>query len=190
MIPRMTFIIGSRLSSACCSGARAVVRAATGSVMLALLVSASPAALAEAAGTRIFMSVDRNGNATFSDHAQPGAASLSVRTYETPADAQSQARARAEREYWRAQADAFAQRQRARERERERDLARANTARTQEPPVYWADVPVRRYFRAGPPHSVGVVPQGPAAATTYQGGPGAASRAGAAFIGSGFAGAR
>lgn len=184
----MTFIIGSRLSSACCSGARAVVRAATGSLMLALLVSASPAAHAQAAGTRIFMSVDRDGNATFSDHAQPGAASLSVRTYETPAEAQSQARARAEREYWRAQADAFAQRHSA--RERERDLARANTARIQEPPVYWADVPVRRYFRAGPPHSVGVVPQGPAAATTYQGGPGAASRAGAAFIGSGFAGAR
>ena len=143
------------------------------------------------AGTRIYLSVDHEGNATFSDHAQPGAARLDVRTYDTAPDPGARARAIAERDYWRAQADAFAIRQRARERQLDRDLTRAQAARAQpERAVPWADVPVRRYYRVAPAPAMPGASPGVTLAPTYQGGPGAASRAGAAFIGSGFAGAR
>ena len=156
---------------------------------VAQVVPAPAPAPAPAAGTRVYLSVDRDGHATFSDHAQPGAAILSVRQYDITPDPRSQVRANAEREYWRARSDAFAQRQR--NRERDLDLAMARASRTQpERSLPWADVPVRRYFRVSPA-AIGA-PPGAATATAspYQGGPGAASRAGAAFIGSGFAAAR
>lgn len=146
------------------------------------------------AATRVYLFVDREGNATFSDHAQPGAPAQQIRTYEFAGDTQAQERARAEREYWRARSDAFAQRQQARERDLERAAAIAARNRTERTPA-WADMPVRRYFTVPAPVAQGWgtprgAPSTGGSGSTYQGGPGAASRAGAAFIGSGFAGAR
>ena len=138
------------------------------------------------AGTRIYQSIDRDGNATFADHAQPGAQSLSVRTYEFTPDAGARDLARAEREYWRSRDEAFAQRQQAREQAlaAERAAARSTASVGQN----WADQRLRFYSRRGS----GPVFQHPLVVrpTPYSGSPGAASRSPAAFIGSGFSTAR
>ncbi len=162
--------------------------------------------------TRVFLSVDEDGRSTFSDHAQTGARTTHVRSYESASDERSLARARVERDYWRAQADAFAVRQLA--RDRELTIARANATRAQsERQTSSAVVPVRRYAWGVPPvhHGLTAAAAGyPATAGAYAtpgagvgvgvgagagvgvgvSGPGAASGAGASFIGSGFARAR
>lgn len=139
--------------------------------------------------TRVHVARTADGQLIFSDQPAEGAQPLAVRTYAAASDEQALARARANRDYWRAQADAFAHRQRARERDRDRAAAMAARAPVQRA-VPWADVPVRRYVRVGPATTVATVTTGAGTLGSYQGGPGAASRAGAAFIGSGFAGAR
>ncbi|MBP6814945.1 MAG: hypothetical protein KA169_08675 [Burkholderiaceae bacterium] len=176
-------------------GLPAVLRCCAAAVGLSLAAAApasQPAASAgngagvAPAGTRIYQSIDRDGNATFADHAQPGAQSLSVRTYEFTADGGARDLARAEREYWRSRDEAFAQRQQAREQAlvAERAAARASPPAGQS----WADQRLRFHSRRGS----GLVFQHPLAVrpAPYSGSPGAASRSPAAFIGSGFSTAR
>ena len=168
----------------CCAAAMSLSLAAAAASQPG--AAAGPGASIAPAGTRIYQSIDRDGNATFADHAQPGAQSLSVRTYEFTPDAGARELARAEREYWRSRDEAFAQRQQAREQALAAERAAARSTPSVGPS--WADQRLRFYSRRGS----GPMFQHPLVArpTPYSGSPGAASRSPAAFIGSGFSTAR
>ncbi len=156
---------------------------ATGRALLAVLVLCLSGA-AQAQGQRIYVSQDSEGRTVLSDQPVPGAPLAQVRTYPTG----SATAARAERDHWRAQDRAFAQRHREREELAARErIAAAQSARERR---YAETVDAygwpRRVVIGGAPVTV---PRG-AVAPVYGGGPGAASRAPSAFLGSGFATAR